>query len=52
MNDKKRGLYQKYLVAKAEGDTDPNAVYFVLRLDTDESARIAALTYSTLVHDS
>lgn len=43
------GLFDKYIVTKKEGPTDPNAVYFVLRLDTDVNARIAALHYSTLV---
>jgi hypothetical protein len=44
------GLYEKYLVTKADGTpTDPNAVYFVLRLDTDKLARLAALRYAALV---
>ena len=32
--DKQRGLYQRYNVTKADGsEPDPDAVYFVLRLD-------------------
>lgn len=42
-----RGLYQKYVIAKADGSpVDPNADYFVLRLDTDPRARHAARTYA------
>lgn len=45
MNNK--GLYQKYIINKADGgDVDPDAIYFVLRLDTDEAARKAALLYA------
>ena len=30
---KKKGLYNRYKVSKINGDVDPNAEYFVLRLD-------------------
>jgi hypothetical protein len=42
----KQGLYQKYNVTKTDGSpVDPNARYFVLRLDTDAAARQAVLMY-------
>ncbi len=41
-----QGLYDKYDIVKKNGQTDPEAVYFVLRLDTDPHARIAALAYA------
>lgn len=45
-----RGLYQKYRLAKADGTpTDPEANYFVMRLDTDVHAQEAALTYARSV---
>jgi len=47
-----RGLYGKYIVKKASGPTDPDANYFVLRLDTDEAAREAALTYARAVQNT
>ena len=41
------GLYGKYKIQKADGSpVDPEADYFVLRLDTDPAARRAALEYS------
>jgi len=41
------GLYDKYIVTKTDGSkVDPNAVYFVLRLDSDPQARLAARTYA------
>ena len=49
MSDKLRGLYQKYRVTKVEGETDPKAIYIVLRVDTDIHARLAILLYSTLI---
>lgn len=40
-------LYSKYVVTKADGSpTDPKADYFVLRLDTDPAARLAAHCYA------
>lgn len=42
-----KGLYGKYVISKADGSTvDPDADYFVLRLDTDARARHAARTYA------
>lgn len=42
----------KYIIAKASGkQTDPNACYFVLRLDTDPHARRAARAYADSVRD-
>ena len=34
--DNKRGLYHKYNVYRADGREDPNAEYFVLRLDRND----------------
>lgn len=43
------GLYQKYKIEKTDGTpTDPNAQYFVLRLDTDLKARYALWVYAKL----
>lgn len=36
----------KYKVTKIEGPTDPNAVYFPLRIDKDPAAQVAALAYA------
>lgn len=44
-----QGLYDKYDIVKKNGQTDPEAVYFVLRLDTDPHARVAALAYAQSV---
>lgn len=45
-------LYNKYHVEKNNGKTDPEAQYFVLRLDTDPKAREALRTYiDQLVED-
>ena len=42
-----RGAYMKYVLTKANGKkVDPEACYFVLRLDTDAAARLAVLTYA------
>lgn len=41
-----KGLFSKYQVTRVDGPTDPKAEYFVLRLDTDPVARIAALEYA------
>ena len=47
MTDKRRGVYGKYVLGKADGsEVDPEATYFVLRLDTDKAARAAARTYA------
>lgn len=43
------GLYSKYEIIKSDGSpVDPHADYFVMRLDTDEVARKAALYYSSI----
>ena len=44
-----QGLFDKYRVTKKEGETDPDAVYFVLRLDTDPAARSAAMYYASSI---
>lgn len=42
-----RGLHKKYTITKADGSAvDPEADYFVLRLDVDPVARHAARTYA------
>lgn len=47
-----KGLYGKYLIAKANGmPIEPKADYFILRLDTDKAARIAALVYAELIDE-
>lgn len=46
------GLYQKYHITKADGSRiDPDAQYFVLRLDTDMHARTAALAYAKAIRE-
>ena len=48
----KEGLYGKYRISKADGSpVDPEADYFVLRLDTDPVARRAAREYSYMTVD-
>lgn len=48
----REGLYGKYCISKADGSpVDPNADYFVLRLDTDPVARRAAREYSYVTPD-
>lgn len=45
-----KGLYQKYNITKIDGSPiNPNAQYFVLRLDTDRAARIATLAYAEAI---
>ena len=45
-NYKNGGLDNKYIITKKDGrPTDPNAVYFVLRLDKDPHALNAINTY-------
>src|SRR5574341_885094 len=40
-------LFRKYDIKKADGSpTDPNAQYFVLRIDTDPAARSAVRNYA------
>ena len=44
------GFKMKYVVSKADGSPiDPEACYFVLRLDTDHAARAAMWTYAGVV---
>ena len=41
------GLFKKYHITKTDGsEIDPDAIYFVLRLDTDMAARAAILQYA------
>jgi hypothetical protein len=41
------GLYNKYVISKSDGSPiDPNAVYFVLRVDKDPAARAAMRIYA------
>ena len=48
----REGLYGKYCISKADDSpVDPNADYFVLRLDTDPVARRAAREYSYVTPD-
>lgn len=46
-----RGLYEKYEVTKVDGNTDPEADYFVLRIDKDPHARKAAIFYAESIQD-
>ena len=46
-----QGWYDKYTVTKVDGPVDPAADYFVLRLDTDPAARVAALAYASVCPD-
>jgi hypothetical protein len=47
------GLYGKYRIEKNDGTpTDPDAAYFVLRIDTDPAAQAALITYAMRVEDS
>ncbi len=42
-----RGLYNKYIVTKADGSPiDPEAQYFVLRIDNDFDAFMAVLRWA------
>lgn len=51
--DKVDGLYSKYHISKTDGSSiDENALYFVLRLDTDPAARLAAGTYADATDNS
>ena len=46
-----KGLYQKYIIQKADGTPiDPNADYFVLRLDTDKHARETLKFYGNAIY--
>jgi len=46
----KQGLFNKYTVTKTDGSpVDPDAQYFVLRIDTDYAARVAVLAYANSI---
>lgn len=46
-------LYYKYEIIKTNGEpTDPDAHYFVLRIDTDPAARAALITYADQIQDN
>lgn len=43
-------FYRKYKIEKADGSpVDPNAMYFVLRIDTDPHARLALRAYANSI---
>lgn len=45
-----KGVFGKYIIGKADGsDLEPEACYFVLRLDTDPAARRAMGQYARSV---
>lgn len=45
-----QGVYGKYVISKSDGSpVDPEACYFVLRLDVDPAARAAMLVYAEAV---
>jgi len=46
-----KGLYPKYTVIKNDNKTDPEADYFVLRLDKDHHARVAAQAYANSIKE-
>ena len=49
---KRKGLFGKFNITKASGGPcDPEAYYFVLRLDDDPAARRAARTYAEYTCD-
>jgi hypothetical protein len=49
-NYKEGGYEKKYIISKANGNpTDPNADYFLLRLDKDPCAIIALIAYANTV---
>ena len=47
-----KGLYKKYIIQKSDGSKiDPDAKYFVLRVDTDKHAKKALLAYVNSVKE-
>jgi len=46
-----KGIYNKYVVEKTDGTTDPEADYFVLRIDKDVHARRAAIAYADSIKE-
>jgi hypothetical protein len=51
MREEDEGMYDKYHVEKKDGTTDPHADYFVLRIDSDIHARVAALAYAESIKE-
>jgi len=49
-NGTMKNLCDKYTVTKKDGPTDPNAVYFVLRIDKDPYAREALVAYASSIN--
>lgn len=46
-------LYQKYIITKTDGSpVDPEAKYFVLRIDTDRVAQEALRTYIACIKEN
>ena len=46
-------LFGKYKIEKTDGSqVDPNAMYFVLRIDTDPHARVALRAYARSIRAS
>lgn len=46
-------LFGKYKIEKADGSpVDPNAMYFVLRIDTDVHARVALRAYARSIRNA
>lgn len=51
--DRNRGWYGKYIIEKVDGTPiDPQAEYFVLRIDKDPAARIAAMAYAEAIRET
>jgi hypothetical protein len=47
-----KGLYNKYIIFKSDDSPiDPEAQYFVLRIDKDQAARVAVLAYADQIED-
>lgn len=46
-----KGIYDKYIVIKTDGTTDPEADYFALRIDKDPHARKAAIAYAESIQE-
>jgi len=46
-----QGLYNKFIVLKRNGKTNPQAFYFVLRLDKSIEARDTILYYAKLIRE-
>jgi len=50
--NEKQGLFQKYKIVRNDGNpVDESAVFFVLRVDTDQHARNALLAYADSIAD-